>query len=309
MSQAQGEKKKADEKKEEKEGREAPLPSPPPFSIPVVEVEGVNIPKIFENDRPLHEQVQLLKALEMREDDVVVMAYAKSGTHWIWEVASMLLSGSAEYVNRTKVFAMMETTRIDDLKAQPSPRVLNSHLPFRLLPRQIKDKRVKVIHVYRNIKDVFVSQYFHFRQVPGGDALTFDAHEKVFLSDNVPTGSYFTYMRDMYQFRKSNPDHPVFLMSFEDTKEDPEKVIRSMAKFLGVEASQSLIHDIAHLTSFSKMRHAEKNTMETHLPPADIFRKGQVGDWKNYLTVAQSERLDAAMTQLESCDYRFRYTL
>ncbi|KAL8565923.1 hypothetical protein ACOMHN_000500 [Nucella lapillus] len=116
-------------------------------------------------------------------------------------------------------------------------------------------------------------------------------------------------MKEMYEYRKKNPDHPFFLISYEETKENPEKVIEQLAKFLGVKASPKLVRDIADVTSFAKMRSAEKNNQETHLPPAEIFRKGEVGDWKNYLTVARSERLDAYMTQLQSCDYNFRYTL
>ncbi|KAL8565925.1 hypothetical protein ACOMHN_000502 [Nucella lapillus] len=155
----------------------------PAAPMPVAEIEGVVIPRFFENNRPMEEHVRMLKALEMRKDDILLMAYCKSGTHWMWEVASMLISGKAVYEKRTKIFAMMETAKIEDLNAEPSPRVLNSHFPFRLLPRQIKEKKVKVIHVYRNVKDIFVSLYFHFRQNPGGDSLNFDILEKMFMAE------------------------------------------------------------------------------------------------------------------------------
>ncbi|KAL8562595.1 hypothetical protein ACOMHN_045859 [Nucella lapillus] len=293
-------------------GPHDPLPQPPPpeSPMPVVWVDGVPIPKMFEHNRPLEEHVKLLKDLEMRQDDVVMVAYAKSGTHWLWEVTSMLVAGKAQYEKRSKVFSMLDTSRIEDIRALPSPRVLNSHFPVSFLPRQVKDKGVKVVHVYRNVKDVMVSLYFHFLQTPGGAGLDFPLMERLFLSDNVPMGNFFAYMNEMREFRENNPEIPFFLVSFEDTKENPEKVIGDLGRFLGVEASPQLIRDIAQVTHFAKMKQADKKKLETHIPPADIFRKGEVGDWKNYLTVAQSERLDAAMMQLQSCDYyNFRYEL
>ena len=63
-----------------------------------------------------------------------------TGTHWVHEIISMLLSGKAENVPLTKADAMMECMPEDVLDQQPSPRVLNSHLPRRWLPRQIKGK-------------------------------------------------------------------------------------------------------------------------------------------------------------------------
>ena len=79
----------------------------------------------------------------------------------------MLVSGKAKYDERAKEFAMMEATEIEKIQSSPSPRVLNTHVPVHMLPAQVKDKKVKVIHVYRNIKDVLVSLYFHVRQSPG----------------------------------------------------------------------------------------------------------------------------------------------
>ena len=78
----------------------------------------------------------------------------------------MLLLGKAKHEERTKEFAMMEATEIEKIQDQPSPRLLNTHLPVHMLPVQVKGKRVKVIHVYRNVKDVVVSLLFHIRQYP-----------------------------------------------------------------------------------------------------------------------------------------------
>ena len=47
------------------------------------------------------------------------------------------------------------------LEPMPSPRVLNCHMFADDLPLQVRSKKVKVIHVLRNPKDVAVS-FFHF---------------------------------------------------------------------------------------------------------------------------------------------------
>ena len=97
----------------------------------------------------------------------------------------MLLSGKAEYDKRTKEFGMMEAVQIEEMQSEASPRLFNTHLPFDLLPvQQVKDKKVKVIHVYRNPKDTMVSLYFHLRQIPGAEAMTFQAIEEFVFNEN-----------------------------------------------------------------------------------------------------------------------------
>ncbi|XP_076453017.1 sulfotransferase 1A1-like isoform X2 [Babylonia areolata] len=243
--------------------------------MPVVEVEGILLPKMFQTSRPLTEHVQLVRGLEMREDDVIILSNAKAGTHWVWEIASMLLSGKAEYEKRIKQSVMIEAQPIESIQSLPSPRVLNSHLPFRLLPRQILEKRVKVIHAYRNVKDVLVSTYFHYRQIPGAGNLTLESLEKAFFSEKVPFGNYFTFLKQVDKYVKNNPDLPFFNIAFEDLKEHPVKVIGALSEFLEVKASPQLCEDIAEATSFSNMKQAHTHKAQTYLRRIDIYRKGR----------------------------------
>ncbi|XP_070204135.1 sulfotransferase 1A1-like [Littorina saxatilis] len=272
-------------------------------------VDGVGFPKFFETNRPMEEQICRIKALELREDDVIICAYPKCGTHWLWETTSMLLAGKADYDARTKEFAMMEAVEIEKIQDQPSPRILNTHVPVHMLPAQVKDKKVKVIHVYRNVKDVTVSLYFHAKQNPGMENFTTEMVVQD-LVGSTSKGSYAQFLKDMDTFIKSNPDVPVFNVSFEETKEDPVSVVNRLSEFLGVHASPELCADIARATDFSNMKQADSNKQQLqHLPKVQMYRKGEVGDWKNHLTVSQSERLDALVKQLEGCNFRFRYTL
>ena len=46
-----------------------------------------------------------------------------------------------------------------------SPRVLNTHLPLRLLPKDILKMNSKIIFVQRNPKDICVSFYNHHKKI------------------------------------------------------------------------------------------------------------------------------------------------
>ena len=74
----------------------------------------------------------------------------------------MLISGKAEYFTGTKGDTMLEA--VMDLKTLdnvPSPRILNTHAPFRHLPKAHLEKGYKVVHCLRNPKDVMVSWFNH----------------------------------------------------------------------------------------------------------------------------------------------------
>ena len=55
-------------------------------------------------------------------------------------------------------------SRFEILKAQTSKRFIKTHLPFNLMPKNIKEVGAKVVYVARNPKDV-VASYYHFQKV------------------------------------------------------------------------------------------------------------------------------------------------
>lgn len=85
-----------------------------------------------------------------------------AGTHWLWEILFMLINGKAEYTKEVKETAFLEhVDSFDQLDGKASPRVLNTHVPYRWLPQQHLQNGGKIVHVTRNPKDVLVSM-FHF---------------------------------------------------------------------------------------------------------------------------------------------------
>lgn len=81
---------------------------------------------------------------------------------------------------------------------------------------------------------------------------------------------------------------------------------------MGLEAktSMKLIDDITKATDFSKMKLMKQASEEEfrQMCGADqsLFRKGIVGDWKSYFTVAQSEEFDTLINHW-SQDRNFKF--
>jgi hypothetical protein len=81
----------------------------------------------------------------------------------------MLLKQRDEYIEKTKETAFLEFVEdLNEVEKITSPRVLNTHLPYRWFPKAHTDNKGKIIHVTRNPKDVFVS-YFYFSKNFGKD--------------------------------------------------------------------------------------------------------------------------------------------
>ncbi|KAJ8299431.1 hypothetical protein KUTeg_023491 [Tegillarca granosa] len=104
-----------------------------------------------------------IKKMNIRDDDVLICAYPKAGTHWVWEITKMLRKGKAEHESTRKESAMLEFHTPEEFDAMESPRTLNTHMLFRQIPDQITEKKVKVIFIQRNPKDVAVSSYNHMK--------------------------------------------------------------------------------------------------------------------------------------------------
>ena len=105
----------------------------------------------------------------------------------------MLLRGQAVYDKRTADSTFLDVQRIERMAELDSPRLLISHVPFDLLPEQVKAKRTKMVHVYRNPRAVLVSFYFHMKSSKLASAMTeedlaFDNIAATFFSDKSMCG-------------------------------------------------------------------------------------------------------------------------
>ncbi|XP_025090205.1 sulfotransferase 1A3-like isoform X2 [Pomacea canaliculata] len=271
-----------------------------------------------------------LRSLQLREDDIFLCAYPKAGTHWLWEVLSMLLQGKAQYDNRVKEQLMMEISDLDKLEQTPSPRIFNSHLPFFMLPwKQMKEKKSKVLHVYRNPKDSCVSYYHHMKGFKHDifHNMAFDEYFELFFYGRLHFDNYFEHLKQVHKFTQENPDVPLLSLSFEDMKKNPVDNVKKLAKFLGIDLPDTVYENIAEACSFQNLkRNAEFKTRDPppplpHPPPKDVigdekdhlflraYRKGEIGDWRNYFTETLNERVDPFIEkQMAGLSYIMQYS-
>nr|KAG5703476.1 hypothetical protein BaRGS_020110 [Batillaria attramentaria] len=251
-------------------------------------------------------QLQDIKQLPLREDDVIVACFPKSGTNWVHQLVLMLVQGATEVPT---VFSENNSIFLDTsggrkgLPKPDSPRIFFSHFQFRFLPLDVIDKKVKVVYVTRNPKDLFVSFFCHLKNFDGkmGYPGTWPQFFSLMLNGGgVWYGDYFEHLREWEKAMDDHPDLPIFYCNYEDTIQDPVGQVVKLNEFLGTGRSRELCEAIAEACRFSRMpviREMGEDILrlinwKEDVPWSAFFRKGVVGDWKNWFTVAQNEEFD-----------------
>ncbi|KAL2895563.1 Cytosolic sulfotransferase 15 [Bienertia sinuspersici] len=161
------------------------------------------------------------------------------------------------------------------LQQLPSPRLLQTHLPYASLPKSIKTSS-------------WVEEFFDD-----------------FCLGKFPFGPYFDHVIEFWKECVQQPDKFLFL-KYEDLKGDQAILhLKNLAEFVGFpfshqEESEGIIDDIVQLCSISNLKELEVNktgSMLKIVKNENFFRKGEVGDWTNYFTPSMVERINTLMQE------------
>lgn len=155
----------------------------------------------------------------------------------------------------------------------------------------------QIIYVARNPKDLCVS-YYHYCLLVHGLVGTFEEFCEIFLNDKAPIGPVWPHVIDFWNMR-NEPN--VLFLKYEDMKKDLPSTIQKCAKFLGVERSIT-DDEVTRMCDHLKFDRMQKNpavNIESYLQlngdkerNVQFIRKGQIGDWKNYMSDELSARFD-----------------
>ena len=86
-------------------------------------------------------------------------------------------------------------------------------------------------------------------------------------------------------------------MWYEDLHRDRPRAIRTVANFLGKSMTEEQVQTIKEHTTFESMKKNESLCPAPFAPREMFFRKGEVGDWKNYFSQTQSDYVDTLVRE------------
>ncbi|XP_022083514.1 sulfotransferase family cytosolic 1B member 1-like [Acanthaster planci] len=254
--------------------------------------------------------LEALKSFEVRDDDVFIFTYPRSGTHWVSEIVHYILNDGKGDFDRSFMANVLETTLAEDpirmqsttpghmvCAAMKSPRCIISHCMERFRPPQVLTKNAKVVYVARNPKDVLVSwsKIVSFWR--------FDNVFWAFCNGRMMFGSWFDHVLG-YWTQRGNKN--VLFLKYEDIHKDLRGSICKLAQFVGKDLSDDVIDGILEHVTFDGMQttyrriedeYGEEGKRMTRYQGTAYLRKGRVGDWKNYFTVAQNAIFDEIYAQ------------
>ncbi|KAM8739533.1 sulfotransferase 6B1 isoform 1-T1 [Acanthopagrus schlegelii] len=241
------------------------------------------------------EHLKALGNITAREDDVMLVAYPKCGFNWMVGVLRKIIAQATGMDTESKMPPLIEFFGPEAVKMMdgaPSPRFLGTHMHPDNIPKSFYEKKTKMLVIFRNPKDTLVS-FFHFSNnnpvLPSGQS--WDTFYSDFMSGEVPWGSYFDHA---LAWEKKMDDPNVMVVTYEELKQDLTKGVLEISTFFGFELTEAQVQQISESSTFSAMK---KSSAGNHAIGNIIFRKGEVGDWKNHFTPEQSKEMDDAFNK------------
>ncbi|XP_072853652.2 amine sulfotransferase [Pogona vitticeps] len=254
----------------------------------------------FVSDMATPDSLDALEDFEIRDSDVFLVTYPKSGTVWTQNILSLIYyEGHRNGTEETDLLDRMPwleyNVRNVDWSKHESPRLIASHLPYYLVPKGLRNGKGKVIYVLRNPKDALVSCYHFSKFSHGMEELEFEVLMERFLAGKVGAGLWLDHVEGWFAHRD---DFNILFLTYEEMKKDLRSSVLKICSFLGKKLTEEEVDEVVDKATFDKMRNDRRANYE-HLESdlvdhtkGHFLRKGVVGDWKNMMTVAQNERFN-----------------
>ncbi|KAK4726790.1 hypothetical protein R3W88_031707 [Solanum pinnatisectum] len=270
---------------------------------------------------------------QAQDTNIIFVTTPKSGTTWLKSLLFTLVNRLKHSIveqnhpllvkNPHVLVPFLEHTlyvdsRVPDFSSFTSPRLLATHVPFASLPKSVQNSETKLVYLCRNPRDTFISMR-HFSnnlRLDHKDTNSIEEMFDFFCKGLSIYGPFWDHVLDYWKQSIENPNRVLFLM-YEEMKEKPKVQLNRLTEFLECqfsieEENCEVVDEILKMCSFENLSNLEVNTNEklsTREGNKMFFRKGEIGDWKNYFTVEMSEKLNHITEQkFDGSRLKFLYT-
>ncbi|KAM3269280.1 cytosolic sulfotransferase 12-like [Capsicum chacoense] len=257
-----------------------------------------------------------------QDSDIILVTNPKAGTTWLKSLLFVLVNRKEHPIFNQNHPLFVKTPHdlipfleldlyhdgeVFDFSSFTSPRLLSTHLPFASLPKSVQDSRTKLVYLCRNPKDTFISMW-HFAnrlRLHQKDTISIEEMFDFFCKGVNPYGPFWNHVLDYWKQSIEKPNKVLFLM-YEEIKAQPTLQLKRLAEFVecpfSVEEEKSgMLDEILRMCSFENLSNLKVNTNGksslSGAPNRMFFRKGEVGDWKNYFTIKMNEKLNHVIEQ------------
>ncbi|OMO99621.1 hypothetical protein COLO4_13191 [Corchorus olitorius] len=260
---------------------------------------------------------------QAQPNDIFLCSPMKTGSTWLKSLSFLIATRSSKFDDSTGPLRTMvphdcipflEFGEYYSTPTGPKTPLFASHLPYTCLPKSIIDSGCKIVYLCRDPKDTYVSLWHYFRNAlasmkPGQEDMFVSIEEgfEYFCNGVSSQGPYWDHVLGYWKASLERPQKILFL-KYEDMKMETEACVKKLAEFFGCpfsieEERDGIVQEIIKFCSFESLSNLKVNktgkqmrgdqSMENSL----YFRKGKVGDWRNYLSAEMGERLDNIMEE------------
>lgn len=200
------------------------------------------------------EETDRVHNFEVFDDDVWIITNPKCGTTWTQEMCWLILHG-LDFVKARGIdieerspFLEFNLTNVELCEKLPRPRLIKTHQPIQLLPKDIWTKNPKLIYVIRDPRDAFVSIVHHMKFFLGKNAVD---NKLQSIENSMKFMGFYDHVLDYYQMRgKEN----FLFFSFEQMKKDLKGVVLRVCDFLGKSFSDEEVDKLVDHLDFKNMK-------------------------------------------------------
>lgn len=262
----------------------------------------------------------VLQSFKPLSTDIILASYPKTGTTWLKALLHSIIHRSSHEHHNSLLFnhpqeliPSLEThlyvpgktgdaSKIPQFLDAKKGRILATHLPYQIFKDVLSCCECKIVYVTRNPKDTLVSLWNFLQKSKSveDDPWELSAAVDQFCEGIVPFGPYYDHVLAYREESLKRPENVMFV-TYEELKEDGIKHVGKLAEFLGCpfegEDGVKEVEKIVRNCSFDVLSNLEVNKSSElpsgfPLPYNSFFRKGEVGDHKNYLDDVMIKKID-----------------